>query len=127
MSVLTLSTCVNANPGSAASGVVPVILQKLYHADIVLNSGTTSSIIPIDLLWWMALKLSLYNWRRLQMNHGPVNIRRVRFFVLPGESREILLGVPEQQRLGLPRFEELLEEMARRTSMHKMNRGAPAV
>jgi hypothetical protein len=34
--------------GSAASGVVPVILQKLYHADIVLDSGATSSIISID-------------------------------------------------------------------------------
>jgi hypothetical protein len=48
----------------------------------------------------------------LQMNHGPVNIRRVRFFVLPGESHEILMVVPEQRRLGLPGFEELLEEMA---------------
>ena len=125
--------------GSAASGVVPVILQKLYHADIVLDSGATSSIIPIDLLQDLlnvvdveiedlahprmftladgseveSLQLAYIDCS-LQMNHGPVNIRRVRFFVLPGESREILMGVPEQRRLGLPGFEELLEEMAQK-------------
>ena len=50
----------------------------------------------------------------IQLNHGPVNINQVQFYILPSSSEEVLLGTPAQRRLGLPNFTDVLEEIALR-------------
>ena len=44
--------------------------------------------------------------------HGPVLVRKVEFNVLPGAAEEILIGLPELQRLKLPNLEETLATLA---------------
>ena len=48
----------------------------------------------------------------LATNHGPIRLENVQLLVLPGSSRELLVGKPELTRLQLPNLEEALEALA---------------
>jgi hypothetical protein len=50
----------------------------------------------------------------LQTVSGSVNLRHVKCYVIPGASREILIGRPEQKTLGLPDMATALADIAAR-------------
>ena len=122
-----------------SSGALPAILGKVYSCDVIVDSGASRSVIPMNVLEQILAEVPdiciddlssplefiladgsvIESYQKalvdvaIQLNHGSVNINKVNFYILPSSSDEVLLGTPAQRRLGLPDFTEVLEDMAR--------------
>ena len=122
-----------------SSGALPAILGKVYSCDVIVDSGASRSVIPLNVLEKILTEVPdicinnlasplefvladgsvIESYQKalvdvaIQLNHGSVNINKVQFYILPSSSDEVLLGTPAQRRLGLPDFTDVLEDMAR--------------
>ena len=124
---------------SNSSGALPAILGKVYTCDVIVDSGASRSVLPLNVLekiledlpevyiedlptpldFILADGSTIQSNQKafvdvaIQLNHGTVNINQVQFYILPSSSDEVLVGTPAQRCLGPPDFTDVLEDMAR--------------